>query len=884
MLQMNKTSLRARIEKQTVPPFASRAILFGIGGLLAAIYGVDLYQELGSVSYPLWVKLVESLPVIGAAAGILVIAARFSAKPRRDPVYLSETAKGCLVGFLSALGVGLFLLFLRQIRGGGAPMVYTLTSAGAFAGTLVGYYQAQATRVRRMLRSITDNLSEGIYRSVPGEGIVFANPALGEMLGFESVEALLEVDPASLYTRPEDRGRLRERVEAGDDFEAEEVQLKRRDGSTFIGRLGISVERDDDGEVKYYDGTVADITERKVAEEQLRERESRLRGLANSIPGIVYQFYARPDGTYGHYFVSENAEEELGISAELDGYYERFVGRVPESHREAFVESIDQAVEAEEPWRYEFPFVKPSGERIWALGTATPEKRDEELVYNGVILDITERKEERRRRKQTIRRVTDAIMEVDADWCITLVNDQAEKLFGRTEEEFLGRSAEEVFSKVEGTRFEEKYRRAMQNREPTRLEEYYGGLDEWLDVQVYPNEEGGLAFYFEEITERKKREEALLELREKYKGLLEGAPDAIFVADANSGTIIDANQAAASLLGTTVDQIIGRDQTEIHPSGKADRYRSLFKDHMQDAEKHEKVASQLKDGSQAFVETDSGEHVPVEISAKFLEIEDEEVFVGIVRDITERINREEALRVAKEEAEAASRLKSSMLANMSHEIRTPLTSIIGFAEAIGEDESSADRFAPLIEKSGKRLLETLDGVLNLSKLEAEAEFGQETVDLAREACNTGDEFRPQAETAGVDLSIGTPGSPVQAVADKGGVQIVIQNLVSNAIKYTDEGGQVWVRTYREAGQAILEIEDTGTGMDPGVAEDLFEPFRQASEGWGRKYEGSGVGLAVTKRAVEEMNGAVDVETEKGKGSRFTVRLPLADVSKGDASS
>ena len=101
---------------------------------------------------------------------------------------------------------------------------------------------------------------------------------------------------------------------------------------------------------------------------------------------------------------------------------------------------------------------------------------------------------------------------------------------------------------------------------------------------------------------------------------------------------------------------------------------------------------------------------------------------------------------------------------------------------------------------------------------------------------------------------------------------MLRNLMSNAIKYTEEG-EVRVRASQAKNEAVLEVEDTGVGMDPSRAEDLFEPFRQASEGMSREYEGTGLGLAVTKQAVEQMGGTIEVETEKGEGSRFAVRLP-----------
>jgi signal transduction histidine kinase len=252
----------------------------------------------------------------------------------------------------------------------------------------------------------------------------------------------------------------------------------------------------------------------------------------------------------------------------------------------------------------------------------------------------------------------------------------------------------------------------------------------------------------------------------------------------------------------------------------------------------------------------------------------------VLSDITE--HRRQALRLkkakdkaemAKVEAQEASRMKSAMLANMSHEIRTPLTSIIGFAETIGEEadgDGQVGRFAGLIENSGTRLLKTLDAVLNLSKLESgRMDLDPTPIDLGTVARRIGEEFGQKARSKGLDLHV--EAQEVVARADEGGVEIVLQNLLANAIKYTEEGS-VRLRTYRSDDQAILEVEDTGVGMDPGVVESLFRPFRQESEGLSRRYEGTGVGLAVTKKATERMGGDIEVETEKGKGSRFVVQF------------
>jgi signal transduction histidine kinase len=244
---------------------------------------------------------------------------------------------------------------------------------------------------------------------------------------------------------------------------------------------------------------------------------------------------------------------------------------------------------------------------------------------------------------------------------------------------------------------------------------------------------------------------------------------------------------------------------------------------------------------------------------------------------------------AKEEAERMNELKSAFLANMSHEIRTPLTSILGFADMIEEEaqhltgaDASLSRFARLIGESGRRLQNTLETVLNLSKLEAgEADLSVGRVDLSSEVDDLLQHFDPKAESARLTLHSSGPEHPVWAWVDQKAVRIVLRNLISNAIKFTEAGGSVFVRVRAETDRPSVEVADTGIGMDPDQVPTLFDAFEQASTGMDRSHEGSGLGLTLARDLVEQMDGDLTVDTAKGEGTRMTVVFPPAPDSEGN---
>lgn len=264
--------------------------------------------------------------------------------------------------------------------------------------------------------------------------------------------------------------------------------------------------------------------------------------------------------------------------------------------------------------------------------------------------------------------------------------------------------------------------------------------------------------------------------------------------------------------------------------------------------------------------------------------------LGTCLDVTEQKLQERELILAKEEAEEMSRLKDAFLANMSHEIRTPLTAVIGYAELLAEEIGPGyeDLSEPIVS-GGRRLLETLNSVLDLARLEAgEHQLHMQPLD-ARTLVEESVQLLAQlCSQKGLRLHTDLPAHPVPVLADPSALSRVLHNLLGNAIKFTDQGG-IEVRLLPGADCVTLEVADSGPGISTTFLPHLFEEFQQESSGHARSHEGCGLGLTLTKRMVEAMGGSITVESTLGEGSTFYVALhalgsPFGPAGDGQATS
>ena len=259
--------------------------------------------------------------------------------------------------------------------------------------------------------------------------------------------------------------------------------------------------------------------------------------------------------------------------------------------------------------------------------------------------------------------------------------------------------------------------------------------------------------------------------------------------------------------------------------------------------------------------------------------------VRLMHEIGEHKLTEEALIMAKEQAEYANRAKSEFLANMSHELRTPLNAIIGFSDVMKNH-----MFGPVgnpkyveyvndINASGSHLLELITDILDLSKIEAgKNELHEENIDVSKALGSCLTLVKERAEEAGVEIECDTASNLPALLADERKLKQILINLLSNAIKFTPDGGKVTIRIRpHEADGYVFQIADTGIGIALADFPKAMTPFQQIDSDLNRKYEGTGLGLPLTKALVELHGGSLDMESEVGVGTTVTVRFPAERI-------
>lgn len=483
--------------------------------------------------------------------------------------------------------------------------------------------------------------------------------------------------------------------------------------------------------------------------------------------------------------------------------------------------------------------------------------------------------------------IGDAIYALRADWRIVFVNQQAERFFGRTRGELVGRSVWDCFPAARDSELGHALQTVMSRREAVHLDLLSPSTGRWTDTRLTPLAAGGLVASWRDITDQRRQQEALVEA--------------------------EANQARSSrelrTLVDTVPAMIAYWDRDLRCRFANDKYLEWFgrrPDAMRDLQIRELLGDALFRQNEPFIRAalagkpQSFERTLVKPSgqightwAQYIPDIDAKGqvhgFYAMVTDVSPLKQAEErlkaanaSLQAARETAEAATAVKSAFLSNMSHELRNPLTSIIGYAELLakrGTLDETQRKYLGRIHDASMALLTTVNDVLDFSKLEAgQVEIERRPVDpldLGRRALEM---FEPELARKGLTCWFEADRAPGLVLADPTRIRQILTNLIGNAVKFT-ASGSVGVRcAYDPATQTLrYEVIDTGPGIPTDLLGRLFQRFSQVDASTTRTFGGTGLGLAICKGLAEAMGGAVGVLSLAGEGSCFWVAIPAESV-------
>jgi PAS domain S-box-containing protein len=495
---------------------------------------------------------------------------------------------------------------------------------------------------------------------------------------------------------------------------------------------------------------------------------------------------------------------------------------------------------------------------------------------------------------------TDLICRFKPDGLLTFVNDTFCRFHAKSREELIGTNFFQTLSE-EDAAVPLSYINSLPPDEPVisfdhRLSSPDGQVV-WHQYRVrrlFQKKDDRREFQavIQDITQRKQSDQALRASEEKYRSLIDHVPDVVWMADSNRDLrFISGN--AVKVLGYSSDELLEKGgqlwMDRIHPED-ATRVSHAYQKLFSHGEKFD-VEYQIcrKDGQWIWLHdraltTQPREGIPCAD--------------GILLDITQRRLAEAAVQRTKEAAESANLAKSQFLANMSHELRTPLNAIIGFSEILS-DKTFGDlnarqlKYSNNILSSGRHLLQLINDILDLAKVEAgRTELMRNTFAVTKAMQEVQTIVKTLANKKGISLELEVGANLPLLHADEAKFKQVMYNLLSNAIKFTPDGGRVTVTAAFQneangdsrpaskialAGEALrVEVTDTGIGIQARDQERVFKEFEQVDSSYGRRQQGTGLGLALTQRLIEMHGGRIWVESEgiEGKGSTFTFLIPI----------
>lgn len=573
--------------------------------------------------------------------------------------------------------------------------------------------------------------------------------------------------------------------------------------------------------------------------------------------------------------------------------YADLIERVHPDDRDRVAETTLRSIESGEHFEIEFRALTADGgtQYLWLTDATVPTTVGQQPLRVGIVQDVTERVEREAALRENIafrqaatETALDCVVTIDAAGIIREFNPAAEATFGFKAVNVVGTQLGDTI--IPGT-MRAAHHKGLAHYLNTGEHQVLGkrievpavcadGTELTVELAITPFEVNGDRFftaYLRDITQRLAEQEALTASETKYQGLFHNSADAVFIHDAD-GKIHDVNESAVAMLDRSRDELLSLSLQELHP--KQDH--PIARKALREVARNNKCRMNI-----GFLKAD-GTVIPAEVRARKFEGPDGPLIHGVARDVSEAHTRAEELRVAKEQAEAASEAKSRFLATISHEIRTPLNGVIGGLGLLADTDLAGDQAAHTAHarNAAEGLLSLINDLLDFAKIEAgHATLEIASFDLWDCVHRVVDIIKPISQQKKLPVVVEIdPSVPRFVSADSSRLRQILLNLVSNAVKFTEHGSvRVLVSSDNDTGTSLrFTVTDTGIGIPDEMRDRLFGDFVQLESDYRRRFGGTGLGLAISRRLTSLMGGTIDFESTAGQGSSFWFTLPV-DVAE-----
>ncbi len=751
------------------------------------------------------------------------------------------------------------------------------------------------------LRGIMDTVVDGII-TINARGIVQSfNPAAERFFGYRADEVVGR-NIAMLMPEPHSGahdGYMDSYLRTGEARiigTGRQVEGRRKDGSIFPVDLSVSELRR--GNQLTFIGVVRDITDRKRVEEALLDSEQRFRDLAEAASDWFWECNEHLQFT----FVSSRVRQVMGVKTAFFigrtfGDLKALSGQDEAGWADQLDLMADQRAFRDFAFRQQLPdgsvkFVKISGRPVFDAG-------NQFKGYRGTATDITsevQAKAEAEKAQAQLMAALESISEGfvlwDADDRMVLCNSNYRSMFEgvpvavepgvafRQLVEAVAAAGVLVPAQAELDGWVEA--RVSHHRNPSGSVQMQFASGRWVLANERQTKDGYVVGVYTDVTPLKRRETEVARQTERLQAIIDNMPLGVSVFDADY-RLVAFNRQAQDLFAlppalvrpgrfTYADFLrLLAERGEFGPGDPAQLAAERL--------------DRMRRGAPLQSERVRPDGTAVEIRRSSMP---DGGFLATYSDITERKRAERILRDAKDAAERGNRAKAAFLASISHELRTPLNAIIGFSEAmIGElfgpiGNGKYQDYLSDIHDSGRHLLNLINDILDMSKAEAgKIELYETQVDIARAVDSARRLVIKRAESAKVALAVRIPRSLPPLLADERRLKQILLNLLSNAVKFTDEGGSITVSAWTDPNGYCIEVADTGIGMKPDDLSKAMEPFAQVDSSLSRKYEGTGLGLPLTKALVEAHGGQLLLSSSFGVGTTALVRMPSHRIGRED---